>query len=34
MSQAAVEYYKRYCTIDKMVDGIDDALKYVESQNK
>ena len=34
MSQAAVEYYNSYCTIDKMVDGIDDALKYVESQNK
>ena len=29
MSQAAYHYYNKYCTIDKMVDGIDDALKYV-----
>ena len=32
MSQAALKYYNDYCTIDKMVDGIDNALKYVNSQ--
>ena len=30
MSQAAYHYYSDYCTIDKMVDGIDDALTYVK----
>lgn len=31
---AAIKYYNDYCTIDKMVDGIDDALKFVEHSNK
>lgn len=30
MSLSAYNYYNEYCTIDKMVDGIDDAIKYVE----
>lgn len=30
LSDAAYKYYQENCTIDKMVDGIDDALKYVE----
>lgn len=30
MSESAYKYYQENCTIDKMVDGIDDALKYVE----
>ena len=30
LSEAAYKYYQENCTIDKMVDGIDDALKYVE----
>ena len=29
MAKAALKYYNDYCTIDKMVDGIDNALKYV-----
>ncbi len=29
MAHAALQYYNDYCTIDKMVDGIDNALKYV-----
>lgn len=33
-AQAALKYYNDYCTIDKMVDGIDDALKFVENSNK
>ena len=31
MSEAAYKYYHENCTIDKMVDGIDNALKYVTS---
>ena len=34
MSEAAYKYYWENCTIDKMVDGIDCALKYVEQQKK
>ena len=34
LSEAAYKYYQEKCTIDKMVDGIDDALKYVEQLNK
>ena len=34
LSDAAYKYYQENCTIDKMVDGIDDALKYVEQLNK
>lgn len=34
LSEAAYKYYQEYCTIDKMVDGIDDALKYVEQLKK
>lgn len=34
MSDAAYKYYQENCTIDKMVDGIDDALKYVEQLKK
>lgn len=33
-AQAAIKYYNEYCTIDKMVDGIDEALKFVENSNK
>lgn len=29
MSVSAHEYYRQYCTIDKMVDGVDDAIKYL-----
>lgn len=29
MGKAAYDYYNNYCTIDKMVDGIDEAIKYV-----
>ena len=29
MSHAAYDYYNEYCTIDKMVDGIDEAINYV-----
>ena len=31
MSESAYKYYQENCTIDKMVDGIDDALKYVNN---
>lgn len=34
MSEAAYQFYQEYCTIDKMVDGIDDALKYVKQLNR
>lgn len=34
LSDAAYKYYQEYCTIDKMVDGIDDALMYVEQLKK
>lgn len=34
MSEAAYNYYQDCCTIDKMVDGIDNAIKYVEQLNK
>lgn len=34
LSEAAYKYYQEFCTIDKMVDGIDDALKYVEQLKK
>lgn len=34
LSEAAYRYYQENCTIDKMVDGIDYALKYVEHLNK
>lgn len=34
LSEAAYKYYQENCTIDKMVDGIDDALKYVEKLKK
>lgn len=30
LSNAAYKYYQENCTIDKMVDGIDSALRYVE----
>ena len=29
MSNAANTYYTMYCTIDKMIDGVDDAIKYI-----
>lgn len=29
LSEAAYKYYWEYCTIDKMVDGVDDAIKFV-----
>ncbi len=29
MSQSAYDYYQQNCTIDKMVDGVDDAIKYI-----
>lgn len=29
MSKSAHEYYTKYCTIDKMVDGVDNAIKYL-----
>lgn len=29
MSYRAYNYYKEYCTIDKMVDGVDDAIKHL-----
>lgn len=29
MSKAAYNYYQENCTIDKMVDGVDDAIKYI-----
>lgn len=29
MSQSAYKYYNEFCTIDKMVDGIDDAIRYI-----
>lgn len=32
MSQAAYHYYYESCTIEKMVDGLDDALKFVSKQ--
>lgn len=31
MSSAAHKYYRQYCTIDKMVDGVDDAIKHIVS---
>ena len=34
LSETAYKYYHENCTIDKMVDGIDDALKYVEQLKK
>ena len=34
LSDAAYMYYQGNCTIDKMVDGIDDALRYVEQIKK
>ena len=34
LSDAAYKYYQENCTIDKMVDGIDNALKYVEQIKK
>ena len=34
LSDAAYKYYQENCTIDKMVDGIDDALKYVEQLSR
>ena len=33
MSKAALEYYNENCSIEKMVDGIDNALKYVSSNS-
>lgn len=32
MSEAAYKYYNECCSIDKMIDGIDHAIKYVEQQ--
>lgn len=32
MSAAAYNYYNQYCTIDIMVDGIDNAIKYISSR--
>ena len=32
MSKSAYQYYNDYCTIDKMVDGIDNALQYMLHQ--
>lgn len=29
LAKAALKYYNNHCTIDKMVDGIDNALKYI-----
>lgn len=29
MSKAANNYYTEFCTIDKMIDGVDDAIKYI-----
>ena len=34
MSRSAHQYYKESCTIDVMVDGVDNALKYVMSKMK
>ena len=33
MSKSAYQYYNDHCTIDKMVDGIDDALQYMLHKN-
>ena len=33
MSLASYKYYQDFCTIDKMVDGLDSAIKYVKSKS-
>lgn len=34
MSEAAYKYYQENCTIDKMVDGIDEAIKFVAMRQR
>lgn len=34
MSSSAHNYYVQFCTIDKMVDGVDDAIKYLTNENE
>lgn len=33
MSKSAFDYYNSFCTIDKMVDGLDDAIKYLTNKS-